>query len=188
MFKELYQERLITFSSTDKYLIELDFLFCLMSPINETDVILDYGCGIGKTIKFLQQNSEAKIFGYDIEKYIDEDLSCRFISEINGVFSKIIFQHSIAHITNINEVLLDIREKLNKNAEIYVITPNKEFDDYFKRKKDPKYIPDSTVEKHYTSEEIQNIFLSNGFRIKIAGTFGKIVENIHERCFLVAVK
>jgi len=188
MDNKFYLERLKTFSSTDKYELEQNFLFSLMFPIYENEIILDYGCGVGTNIRYLQTRIKAQIFGYDIEKYIDSDLENNFIYDVKGLYNKIIFQHSIAHIQNIKEVLTNLKENLAEKGEIIVITPNKEFDDYFKKIKDENYVPDTTVFKHYTSQELINLFNSCNYKIKISGTFGKLENNIHERCFIIAKK
>jgi len=184
----LYLKRLKSFSSSTKYQIELTFLFSLMSPIKRHERILDYGCGTGTTIRFLQKSTNAKIFGYDIEKYIEDDLKPAFLYKVEGKFNKVIFQHSIAHIANIKEILINLRDNFIEQGEIFVITPNKEFDEYFKKIKDKNYTPDLTVYKHYTSCELIDLFHSCGYKIKISGTFGNVENNIHERCFLIAYK
>jgi len=94
--------------------------------------------------------------------------------------------HSIAHIENISEVLQNIKKLLKNNGHIYVITPNKEFDDYFKMIKDPNYQPDPTVVKHYTIEEIVNLIESSGYYVEVVGQFGKKVNNFQERIFTIA--
>lgn len=183
-----YLERLKSFSSSDKYRIELNFLFSLMSPINEKERILDYGCGTGTTIRFLQKSTEAEIFGYDIEKYIEDDLVQAFLYDVEGMFDKIIFQHSLAHIPNIRDILINLQNNIVEKGKIFLITPNKEFDDYYKKIRNKNYLPDLTVFKHYTSQELIDLFHSCGYKIQISGTFGKVENNIHERCFLVAYK
>jgi 2-polyprenyl-3-methyl-5-hydroxy-6-metoxy-1,4-benzoquinol methylase len=188
MESKSYLDRLKTFSSTDKYLLEQNFLFNLMLPIYENENILDYGCGVGTNIRYLQKRTSAQIFGYDIERYIDSDLENNFIYNVKGLYNKIIFQHSIAHIQNIKDVLAKLKENLVEKGEIIIITPNKEFDEYYKKIKNVGYVPDITVKKHYNSQELVELFLSCGYNIKIAGTFGKLIENIHERCFLIAIK
>lgn len=188
MENKSYLDKLKSFSSTDKYLIEQNFLFNLMLPINENENILDYGCGVGTNIRYLQKKTSAQIFGYDIEKYIDSDLENNFIYNVKGLYKKIIFQHSIAHIQNIKDVLAKLKENLVEQGEIIIITPNKEFDEYHKKIKNVGYVPDITVQKHYNSQELVELFISSGYKIKIAGTFGKLIENIHERCFLIAIK
>ncbi len=186
MDNSLYLERLITFNSTEKYQKELDFLMQIMTPINKDEKILDYGCGIGTTIRYLKNKSNADIYGFDIYKYIDKDLVECYLSEVKGKFNRIIFLHSFAHIPNVSEILTKLKNHLFNKAEIIIITPNKVFDDYFKELKKQNYKPDTTVFMHYSSETLQNILLSCGYEIKVAGTFGNLVENIHERCFCIA--
>ena len=158
-----------------------------MSPIFENEYILDYGCGVGTTIRYIKKKTSARVHGYDINRFVDDDLIPFFQSEVNREYNKIIFQHSIAHIPNLNEVLTGLKKQLAARGEIYVITPNAEFDNFFKAKRDPNYKSDTTVHKHYTSQELIEIFEHCGFKIRISGTFGATVNNIHERCFLIAV-
>lgn len=186
MDNSLYLERLKAFNATKKYQNELDFLLQIMSPINNKEKILDYGCGIGTTIRYLKNKSKADYYGFDVYKYIDQDLEEFFLSEVKGKFNRIIFLHSFAHIPNVNEILVKLKNHLYDKCEIIIITPNKAFDEYFKESKKQDYKPDTTVFKHYSSYTLNNVLLLSGYEIKIAGTFGNLVENIHERCFCIA--
>jgi len=188
MIKSTYLQRLNSWNSSQKYLQEVKFLELLLDP-SDDDVILDYGCGTGYCIKLLSKNSKAKYYGFDINKFFGGKKSPDWFldslqTEIK--FSKIYFMHSIAHIENISEVLQNIKKLLKNNGHIYVITPNKEFDDYFKMIKDPNYQPDPTVVKHYTIEEIVNLIESSGYYVEVVGQFGKKVNNFQERIFTIA--
>ena len=100
-----YKQKLIDWNNTDKYKSELSFLERLIQPRIYTS-ILDYGCGIGTAMdKFC-------CAGYDINDfYIGKNKSdyYNYLPDID--FSDIYFMHSIAHISDVSEVLTIIKNK-----------------------------------------------------------------------------
>jgi len=185
-----YKERLETWNSTDKYLNELKFLGCLIDP-RRGQRILDYGCGIGTAINSLSKKYDAFFQGYDKFEYWNaKSKPDWFISEIEEhKYDKIFFMHSLAHIPEVQNIIRKLLlRNLSKQGEIIVITPNKEFNDYFKEKiKDSNYKKDETVIEHFSYESLSKLFTDLNFEIVFAGRFGKMVKNIFERLFLKAV-
>ncbi len=183
-----YQQRLGVFNSSEKYKSEMEFLVKLMSPFNKNEDILDYGCGLGTLIEYLKKNFNLNTYGYDINDYLPNSLNKFKINELTKKYSKIVFMHSLAHIPNVEIILNNLHNNLKQNGNIYVITPNLEFDNHFRKMKDLEYKPDETVVKHFNSAELFDLFKKCGYQVCFCGNFGKIVENIHERCFLIASK
>ncbi len=181
-----YFKRLNQFNSSEKYQNEMQFLLNLLQPVNKNEIILDYGCGTGTLIKFLKTNTQSNVSGFDIHNYMHPEISHLLIKEISSKYDKIIFMHSLAHIQNLDKILIKLKLNLSEDGKIFVITPNKDFDDYFKKIKEQNYIPDQTVVKHYNLEELQNLFTFCDYQVHFIGKFGKLIGNIHERCFLIA--
>src|SRR3972149_4864146 len=97
-----YKQRLGEWNSTNKYKLEMHFLYSLMQP-KRNERILDYGCGIGTMCKFLLTNTEAKIYGHDQRNYLLNP-PIWFLENIYFPVDKMYMMHSIAHIVNIDNV------------------------------------------------------------------------------------
>lgn len=181
-----YRNRLKKWNNSEKYQNEVEFLRILLE-IKESDSLLDYGCGTGSCLNYLSKFCN-NIDGYDVNLLWDEEFNPQlFINDLDDKkYNKIYFMHSIAHIFNIEEILIGIKNNLKSNGKIYVITPNKEFDEYFKKKNDNSYSPDLTVIKHYKIEQLVELFESSGYTVEYAGQFGKKESYFNERIFLIA--
>lgn len=178
-----YKQKLIQFNSTSKYLVEMDFMIKLLSP-KKNEKILDYGCGTGFMVEELNSNTEAEVFGYDIENYLLIQDKHRFRNSYHFKFDKVYFMHSIAHIENLIISLNYLKYNLLvDNGEIHIITPNKLWLDNIAKK---DYIPDPTVVTHFTCEELMDILRNCGYKIIHYGQFGEILKGQHERIFIKA--
>lgn len=182
MLKDEYRQKLIQFNSTEKYKSELRFLEYLVAPLRGGIRILDYGCGIGTAIRYLNLRMPQSVFGYDVENYgVDEFY---FRSEYYFQFNSVYFMHSIAHIPNIENELVKIKNDfLKPEGIVSVITPNKAWMDL---NKNPDYIPDPTVVKHFYADELEKLFVSAGYKILQQGQFGQIKDRVNERLFIQA--
>ena len=100
-------------------------------------------------------------------------------------FDKAYFMHSFAHVKEIELSLRDIYYRIRGHGRVVVFTPNERFLNLMKNE---NYIPDPTVHKHYTSEELNSMFLETGFKIKHFGGYGPSVQGHHERIWLIAQK
>ena len=146
---ESYKKRLIHFNKSDKYFIEMKFLSLLLSP-EAGDKILDYGCGTGTALKYLRNECDAVVHGFDIFNYTD-GLKNIYIDKVSGIYNKIYFFHSLAHIRNPGSILKELRRCLKDNSYIYILTPNLDFDMYFiKNHPSEDYKPDETVVRHFS--------------------------------------
>ena len=172
-----YKERLRQWNSTEKYRDEVDLLFQLISAYAPNRV-LDYGCGIGTAMHLLNRFNKFKVFGFDVNKYIDTDLF--YDNDIKNTYDHVYFLHSISHIENIKEVILKLKTSgCTYRPAITVITPNASW-------LDPGYKSDPTVIKHYTQSELKELFVSCGYEVTLLGQFGEEKNGINERIFLQA--
>jgi ubiquinone/menaquinone biosynthesis C-methylase UbiE len=183
MTKEEYINKLRRFNSTEKYILELDFLLGLIQPYPNNKII-DYGCGVGTAVKYYRNITQRISFmGFDIVDHVSTEKTKTplwFIQELENC-DVVYFLHSFAHIPNISKVLLEMREKVKK--KVIVITPNAQ---WLRLQINENYIPDPTVVMHYTHDELVETFEDVGFKISISGQFGIRANNQHERLFLVA--
>lgn len=183
-----YRKRLKEFNSTEKYQQEMDKMITEMN-ITGRQRILDYGCGTGKMLEDINlrvRNLPALTMGFDVMDGFYKGSPENFITNFNKLesiaFHKIYFMHSIAHIVDVENVVENLRKHvLIKGGEIYVITPNKRCIESIDNK---NYIPDPTVYKHYSGDDLLDIF--SGFSDVIIQEFGKIINGVPERLFLKA--
>lgn len=184
-----YKQRLNNWNSQKKYLSEVNFLSSLLS-LEESDVVLDYGCGTGFCLEHLNNKSKASFYGYDVNILIDniEDKKWFLKEIINLKFTKIYLMHSIAHISNIQEVLISFHDRLTENGELVIITPNREFDEYFRGLEHKDYKPDSTVIRHYKLADLSEMISDAGYSIQTLGQFGAFIGSFNERLFVIAKK
>lgn len=177
-----YQHVLIRFNSTDKYRDEMSFLSKLIDPVAD-DVILDYGCGIGTMVCHLQESSSAKVFGFDVIQYMKSRPNW-FKERFWFEFNKVYFMHSLAHIPDVMNKLIELKENiLQPGGKIYVLTPNKRWLDVMRNE---NYKPDPTVVSHYDQVTLPGIFQEAGYRIDKIGQIGDEKEGQQERIYIVA--
>ncbi len=181
-----YKGKLERFNSTDKYQQEMEFIYKVISP-EHADFILDYGCGTGYMVTELNEFPwEGSYYGYDIGfkylKYKKEDI---FADEFDVKFDHIYFMHSLAHISDIETVLNNIKDKLTDHGKVHVMTPNKLWLDIISQN---NYEADPTVVQHFTPLSLEKLFYGCTYNIHQQGQYGNVMENQHERLFLTAVK
>lgn len=174
-----YKQKLIDFNSTEKYQRELQFLAGLIG--NETADVLDFGCGIGTAVKYLSQHIEGKVYGYDIKHYSDEKHNWYLEQTPRAKYGHIYFMHSLAHIENVEQTLIKLKENLLPGGKITVITPNKS---WLEEIGDTK--SDQTVIDHFTPESIYSLFYRAGYEIILEGQFGDLesMYGHNERLFI----
>lgn len=178
-----YKEKLEQFNATPKYKEELKLLLHLVDRFcQHSDSVLDFGCGLGTASKFIQDNCRKDIWvdGYDKTPYNEEfDYEETLLGyKCNAIY----FMHSFAHIQFDD---LDFLKNLLFDGKgiVIIITPNKDWIDSMKNE---NYVPDPTVVRHYGATELQDLFIANGFEIKMQGQFGESKNGFNERLFLVA--
>ncbi len=184
-----YQKKLIGFNNTAKYKLEMEFIKTLIQPAvriaGGNGNVLDYGCGTGYMAGYLRTETGAEVYGYDKNTYTPAEADPFYYrKEFHFKFDKIYFMHSLAHIEDVKEKLLQLQDEfLNPGSMIYVNTPNFEWMDL---KKNKEYKPDTTVIQHFEPESLENLFISCGYKIEYQGQFGDQILGVHERLFLTA--
>lgn len=173
-----YKQKLIDWNSTERYFIELKFLRNLIGGY-PSDFVLDYGCGVGTAIRYLDDFGY-NIFGFDVNEYII--YKSWYDNELKNDYNHIYFMHSFAHIPNPKEVLTNLRSKYPK-AQITVITPNAY---WLMLQSNKDYKPDPTVIQHYTQTQLKELFESVGYKVTLVGQFGEEKTGVNERIFLQA--
>lgn len=178
-FLQEYADKLKGFNSTQKYKTEVDFLE-LIGKFQEGDVILDYGCGIGTAIDHFR-NKGVKVYGYDRFNYVAHE----YVSDSYplGMFNKVYFMHSIAHIDDVITKLIDLKQGLKDGAEVIVITPNL---NWLNQVNNKNYKPDPTVISHFDNLTLKYIFEKAGYEITLQGQFGDNLNGYNERLILKA--
>lgn len=174
-----YVDRLRRFNDSEKYSIEMEFMFSLVTNI-PWHSILDYGCGLGKMVRELRARG-FNAFGYDVLWYEDSEPPEWWIRNTEQVFDHVYFMHSLAHIPNVDKVLKKIR---GYAESISIITPNL---DWLELKGQYGYDPDPTVVQHFTSETLESLVTSCGFKPLLQGQFGTLLKTQHERLFMKAI-
>lgn|SRR5574343_804778 len=175
-----YKQKLIDWNNTDKYKVELSFLERLIQPRIYTS-ILDYGCGIGTAMdKFCCS-------GYDVNDFYIGKNTNDYYNHLPDIdFCDIYFMHSIAHINNIEETLIILKNKYGdrwkgkSRLRVTVITPNAEW-------LDEGYNNDSSVIKHYSQPELCKLFIDSGYTVQLVGQFGEYKNKTNERIFLQVI-
>lgn len=186
---EQYREKLRGFNSTEKYKAELKVLASLLK-VKFGETILDYGCGIGSAINYLNEITSGYFLGYDVVNYNEgkNDFVMNagrsqerwFCKHIPFGINKAYFMHSFAHIPHIEDVLIDLR---SKGAErIVVVTPNL---NWLEKMRNDKYVPDPTVIRHYTMESLCKTLEDAGYSVQV-GEIGASCEGHKERIIAVA--
>lgn len=169
-----YEKKLKQFNSTEKYKTELEFLNALIGQGYK--YVLDYGCGTGEAANYLQLNTNNNVAGYDKTKHNEKFW---YVSP-STPFDTVYFMHSIAHIENVEAVLIRLDTK-----RVVVITPNAE---WLALQRNKDYTPDPTIKRHYTQKTLCHMFGSVGYNIIQVGQFGAMKGNQNERLFLIAEK
>lgn len=186
-----YAEKLLGFNKKPKYKQESDFMKWMVD-VHTQDSVLDFGCGIGTlSQEIIKENILTAVYGYDIhlrsyEKFFKFsptnpayfDLLPEHIN-----YNKVYMMHSIAHVRNLKDELVKLKEKLQVGVEISILTPNLEWINQVK-KINPKYKPDDTVVQHFNQTTLQNLFVDLGFEVILQGQMGEFFDNHNERIYL----
>ena len=176
-----YKQKLIDWNSTDKYRLELKFLNGLLCPLWDMKV-LDYGCGTGAAMRYIDSRNDFSIInGYDVNDFLSEWSYTVRDSKLEHKYNHVYLMHSIAHFKNQSEELEKIKSVLLENGIVTVITPNAEW-------LDKDYIGDETVIKHFTQQELCQLFIDSGYTIQLVGQFGEYKNGLNERLFLHATE
>lgn len=84
--------------------------------------ILDYGCGVGHFVEYLEINGYTNVFGFD--EYVQKFQNREIFSNIK--FDYILLQDVIEHVPNPLNLICEIKNKLKPLGVIVIGTPNAE--------------------------------------------------------------
>lgn len=160
-----YKEKLIKWNDTLKYKQEIFFLERL---IDGNTPILDFGCGTGFAAMYLNAD------GYDVNNYLTYPIKP---FNQNTIYKTVYFMHSFAHLEQPELELIKLKRY---SPRIIIITPNRDW-------LDKDYVGDTTVTRHYSQRELIDLVEGAGYTIELAGQFGELKNNQHERLFLTAI-
>lgn len=184
MDKIEYAKKLEEFNARSKYIDELNFLDSLLVPSPKNQIV-DYGCGIGTAIHYFKTVYPGiEIQGYDVNEYVPNVEWFSFY--MPKEFDKAYFMHSFAHVKEIELALRDIYYRMRRGGRLVVFTPNANF--LNRCQHNANYVPDPTVHKHYTSEELNSLVTDTGFKVKHFGAYGQTIDGHHERIWIIAEK
>ena len=185
------------FSKSKRQKIEHDFINKILKKFHVKRV-LDFGCNDG--VLKISLSKRVDYNGIDINKKLKSNflyskkikIYKKRIPTYKVKFDCIIISHVIGHIYNPIKVICDLKKNLKKKGIIIIITPNKYFKLFiFFSNLFNNYIPDTTVIKYYSKNEILEILKIknlNPIYFKsysiIQGTLRK--KLISERLFFVA--
>lgn len=150
--------------------IQADVLF--QEYINESDNILDFGCGSGTTLKNLICKEK---YGFDINphaiKYnieVNKILTYNNLNDIpNNYFDKIITNHALEHTPTPYEDLLKLKEKLKLGGKIIIYVPSME-DELNKLNKQNNKFDNNDRDNHlfgWNFQLLSNLLIKCGFKI-----------------------
>jgi 2-polyprenyl-3-methyl-5-hydroxy-6-metoxy-1,4-benzoquinol methylase len=144
---------------------------------------MDYGCGLGTMMRYITYQYGAEVFGFDVNDYYEGD-PFYFRKSIYFPVDTVYFMHSFAHIPHGPNLELIKDMMLSPGGKVVVLTPNKVWLDSQDK---TKYTPDPTVFKHYTLEQLHQMFLESGLKITHSGEVG-VYPKIGERLFIIGEK
>ncbi|HEX5170239.1 MAG TPA: class I SAM-dependent methyltransferase [Cyclobacteriaceae bacterium] len=98
----------------------------LVTKYSSTGKLLDYGCGTGDFLR-LAEKKKWKAYGVEPSSTPIHNSATivKNLSDLNiDGFDIITLWHVLEHIQNPNEVLQQLRDKINKNGTIFIAVPN----------------------------------------------------------------
>lgn len=145
----------------------------LISSLNTTKSLLDYGCGTGHflnkvykeqwEISGVEPNSNAHFnISVNIKKYIHKSLSDISPEKSFGIIT---LWHVLEHIHDLNETLINLKLRLDKNGKLIIAVPNPNsfdaeyFKEYWAAYDTPRHL------YHFTQSSMKTLIKSHGLRI-----------------------
>lgn len=176
-----YKLKLKHFNDTEKYHTELDFLLSLLHP-HKSDRLLDYGCGTGHAMRYIRNETNCDVYGYDVTDSLYEGDPFYFRKELFFKVDHIYFMHSFSHLPNPQEVLEKCKGYfLTEKGTITIISPNPE---WLQLQSNATYTPDPTVKQHHSQTQLAELLTQAGFSIELQGQFGAVAGTVNERLFV----
>ena len=146
----------------------------LINKIANGKKILDYGCGVGDYLEFMQKN------GYDVLGMEPNDSARKIaqskigkdkvvsteLEQINEKFDVITLWHVLEHIPNLNEIIAQLKNHLTENGTLIIAVPNHQSYDakYYGEKWAAYDVPRHLW--HFTEDSIRKLFNNFGMKIE----------------------
>jgi trans-aconitate methyltransferase len=176
MYSKEYSKRLVQFNSTDKYQRELYKLKQQLNALPEHD-ILDYGCGIGTAMRYINSTTGATVRGFDVNHFVDLAVPDEWMQyDAAQKFDCIYFMHSLAHIPHPDYVLRGlVINNLKPNGKIVVMTPNKM---WLRAKNGGQDIKsDDTVVEHFAAGQLRDLMHSAGLQVAVIDQYSAFAQD-----------
>ena len=154
--------------------INLNEKLKLMNKIASGKTILDYGCGVGDYLEFMQKN------GYNVlgmepnesarkiaqSKVGEQKVVSTELKDINQKFDVITLWHVLEHIPNLNEIIEQLKNHLTENGTLVIAVPNhKSYDaeyygQYWAAYDVPRHL------WHFSADSMHKLFNNFGMKIE----------------------
>ena len=154
--------------------INLNDKLKLINKIANGKKILDYGCGVGDYLEFMQKN------GYDVLGMEPNDSARKIaqskigkdkvvsteLEQINEKFDVITLWHVLEHIPNLNEIIAQLKNHLTENGTLIIAVPNHQSYDakYYGEKWAAYDVPRHLW--HFTEDSMRKLFNNFGMKIE----------------------
>ncbi|WP_313384738.1 class I SAM-dependent methyltransferase [Chishuiella sp.] len=154
--------------------INLNNKLNLINEVSKGKKILDYGCGVGDYLEFMQKN------GYDVlgmepneaarkiaqTKIGQSKVISKELKNINEKFDVITLWHVLEHIPNLNEIIGELKNHLTDNGVLIIAVPNhqsydaKYYGKYWAAYDVPRHL------WHFSDKSMSNLLSHFGMKIE----------------------
>lgn len=154
--------------------INLNNKLNLINEVSKGKKILDYGCGVGDYLEFMQKN------GYDVlgmepneaarkiaqTKIGQSKVISKELKNINEKFDVITLWHVLEHIPNLNEIIGELKNHLTANGVLIIAVPNhqsydaKYYGKYWAAYDVPRHL------WHFSDKSMSNLLSNFGMKIE----------------------
>lgn len=169
-----YYKYLASWSRSESYYFELRSLLTRLE-VCEKDTVLDVGCGVGETIRYIDSKYSCKVFGIDFPSAWQAPRDLSGLAWADGAslpfsenaFSKVLLIHVIGHVADPVAVLNEVHRVLKPAGKCGIITPNRYFVSLYRlvsRVGLVPHRPDPTVLHFLSREQLAKVVSEAGFR------------------------
>ena len=182
LYNEDYIKMLMNWSSTTDYGIELK-TFISYLKLKSSLFVLDIGCGTGRSLSYFRNACGCVAVGIDIPemwKYVSSSIIVSGFAENlpygSNIFDVVTFIHSIGHLKNVEESLIEAKRVLKKGGKIGILTPNLLYIEWWYQLSLSGLLPfrcDDTILRYFDMGSLVNLIKENGFEINLTKVYGK---------------
>ena len=175
-----YYARVAAWSGTPRYATEVRALLARLD-LPDGARVLDLGCGTGTAIRFLEARGCQPI-GLDRPAAWMAACEAQTRVRADGValpfpprsFDAVLLVHVLSHLDDPPRCLSEAHRVLRPGGRIGLLSPNALFLTALRlsRRGDPAYVPDPTVQRHYTLSHARRMLRRAGFEIETAVRIG----------------